>query len=112
MHIGSDTKGMANMSLFMKCREKLHAPPGYPNSKRQTPEITRSDSNPSGSPILETVPEHIGVNLAVNLAIHVDDIHVALRRVANYCTIEDAGVCVLRNVDAQRAVNLKFQPGV
>lgn len=85
---------------------------GIPTRNAKLQKLREATVFLSDSPILETVPEHIGVNLAVNLAIHVDDIHIALRRVANYCTIEDACVCVLQNVDAQRAVNLEFQPGV
>ena len=62
--------------------------------------------------LLETVPKHVGVDLAVDLSIHIDHVHIALCRFANDRAIEDACVRVLRNVDAQRAVDLEFQPAV
>lgn len=95
--------------LIIVRRENV--PPGYPNSKRQTPKLREAVVFLRVHRFLETVPKHVGVDLAVNFSIHVDHIHIALRRVANDRAIEHACVRVLRNVDAQRAVDLEFQSG-
>ena len=91
--------------------KRVHIPPGYPNSKRQTPKLREATVILRVHHFLETVPKHVCVNLAVNLSIHVDHIDIALGKVADDCAIEDARVRVLRNVDSQRAVDLKFQSG-
>lgn len=57
-------------------------------------------------PILEGVPEHIGVDATIDLAIHIDDVHVTLGQVPDNRAVESASVGILRNIDAQRAVDL------
>jgi hypothetical protein len=92
--------------------KRVHIPPGYPNSKRQTPKIRKATVIFPVHHFLETLPKHVSVDLAVNFSVHVDHIHIALRRVADDGTVEHACVWVLRNVDAQRAIDLEFQPGI
>jgi len=61
-------------------------------------------------PVSETVPEHVGIDGFVNLAVHFDNIDISLRRIADDSSIEDPSIGILRHIDAERAVNLQLEP--
>lgn len=80
--------------------KRVRNPPGYPNSKLQTPNVREATVILLVHQSSETVPKHVGVDLPVDFRVHVDHIHIALRRIADDSTVEDACIRILRNVDA------------
>lgn len=66
---------------------------------------------PIALPSLQALPEHVGIEAPAHVLIHVYNVDIAFGLVADDGAVEVTRRCVLRNVDAERAVYLQFEPG-
>jgi hypothetical protein len=76
---------------------------------RNAPRMENPNKFKRGASPLHAVPEVVCVEEAIEFGIQVDDIDASLCSIPNNGTGKVASVVVLFSVDAQAAVNTKFQ---